>query len=291
MNHSRGILLAGGSGTRLYPLTKAITKHLLPIFDKPMIYYSLSALMLAQIQEILIISTSRDLPLLRLLLGTGSQWGMSFDYAIQDRPNGIAEAITIGSDFIEDRPLALMLGDNFFHGPGLGPIIQDELSKKTDDASIFAYPVRDPAQFGVVTLDSAGNPISLVEKPESPTSKFAVPGLYLYGKGVSSLVQEVRPSTRGELEITDLNRLYLGREKLAARVLGRGFAWLDMGTISSLRHASEFVAALQERTGYMVGSPEEIAWRNGWISSPSSFVQKERIRSPYVDYLSELSQN
>jgi glucose-1-phosphate thymidylyltransferase len=260
----KGIILAGGKGTRLYPLTLAVSKQMLPVYDKPMIYYPLSMLMLAGIREILVISTPDDLPMFRRLLDTGEQWGIKFSYAEQATPRGLADAFIVGQDFIRSEPVALILGDNIFFGRGLGKILQAAAERK-DGATIFAYPVRDPERYGVVAFDSSGKAYSIEEKPSKPLSNYAVPGIYFYDSKVTEYALNLKPSPRGEIEITDINRLYLSQEKLFVEVLGRGVAWLDAGKHEALLQASTFVQTVQERQGMMISCPEEIAFRKGFI--------------------------
>ncbi|MBX2999821.1 MAG: glucose-1-phosphate thymidylyltransferase RfbA [Caldilineaceae bacterium] len=260
----KGILLAGGHGTRLYPLTIGISKQILPVYDKPMIYYPLSMLMLAGIREILVISTPDALPHFRALLGDGRQWGVEFSYQEQQQPRGIAEAFILGKEFIGDSPVCLILGDNIFYGHGLPEKLIAGAQQK-QGARIFAYPVRDPERYGVVEFDATGKALSIEEKPKQPRSHYAVPGIYFYDNQVVGIAENLTPSARGELEITDVNLVYLARGELRVDILGRGFAWLDAGTHESLLQAANFVQALQERQGMMMSCPEEIAFRRGYI--------------------------
>ena len=265
-NNRKGIILAGGAGTRLAPLTDVISKQLLPVYNKPMIYYPLSVLMLAGIREVLVISTPQDLPLFERLLGDGSQWGLSFSYAEQAEPRGLAEAFLIGKDFIGDCPVALVLGDNIFYGHEVSALVR-RAGAVTDGATVLAYAVRDPERYGVVTFDADGRALSIEEKPSEPKSRYAIPGLYFYDSNVVTYAAALTPSERGELEITDLNRAYLRRGALNVEVMGRGFAWFDTGTHQSLLQAAGFVEAIEERQGTMIACPEEIAYRNAWIDT------------------------
>jgi len=281
----KGIILAGGAGTRLHPLTRVVSKQLLPVYDKPMIYYPLSVLMLARLREVLIISTPHDLPAFRNLLGDGRSLGMTFTYAEQPHPGGLAQAFLIGREFLAGGPACLILGDNLFYGHGLTEMIL-EAATLQKGARIFAYRVRDPERYGVVEFDSRGKALSIEEKPKAPRSNYAVPGLYFYDKDVCALAASLRPSSRGELEITDLNRVYLGRETLQVSMMGRGIAWLDTGTPRSLIEAGTFIEAIEERQGLKVACLEEIAWQNGWIGEPEVRAAAESMgKSTYAAYL------
>ncbi len=283
----KGIILAGGRGTRLHPLTLAASKQLLPVYDKPMVYYPLSMLMLAGIREVLIISTPEDLPIFQRLLGNGHQWGMRFFYAEQDQPRGLADAFRVGTEFVGNEPVCLILGDNVFYGQGLVNLLQ-RASRLQEGAVIFAYPVRNPQRYGVVEFDEQGRALSLEEKPQHPRSNYAVPGIYFYDSQVVGLAANLQPSPRGELEITDLNRIYLEQGKLQVEVFGRGVAWLDAGTHESLLQAANFVQAVQERQGLMISCPEEIAYRKGFIDAGQLRQLARGINNSYGDYLLRL---
>ena len=290
----KGIVLAGGAGTRLYPITKGVSKQLLPVYDKPMIYYPVSVLMLAGIRDILVISTPADLPLFRRLLGDGSEIGVSFSYAEQPRPEGIAQAFIIGRDFIGDDDVCLVLGDNIFYGQGFTGMLRETVAMTAEKrcATVFGYAVRDARRYGVAEIDSGGNVLSIEEKPEHPKSDYAVTGLYFYPNSVVEIVRELSPSARGELEITALNEAYLRRKQLKIKLLGRGFAWLDSGTHESLADASSFIQAVQNRQGVMVASLEEIAWRQGWIDSGAlSRLAKPMCGNEYGRYLLRLAES
>ena len=284
----KGIILAGGSGTRLYPLTKSISKQIMPIYDKPMIFYPLSVLMLANLREILIISTERDLPVFRELLGDGSDFGVRLEYKVQEKPNGLAEAFLIGEEFVGDDNVALILGDNIFFGSGFSGLLE-EAGKITEGAVIFGYPVKDPTSYGVVEFDQNGKAISLEEKPKVPKSNFAIPGLYFYDNTVVEKAKNVKPSSRGELEITTINEMYLNEKNLNVKILGRGIAWLDTGTHEALLEAANFVEAIQKRQGFYIACIEEIAYKKGWIDNKKIEELAETLqKTEYGKYLKEL---
>ena len=283
----KGIILAGGSGTRLYPLTMVTSKQLLPIYDKPMIYYPLSTLMLAGIRDILIISTPTDLPNFERLLGDGSHYGINLSYKVQPSPDGLAQAFTLGEEFIGNEPCAMVLGDNIFYGAGLSERLKAAAAAAQNGrATVFGYYVNDPERFGIVEFDEAGHVISVEEKPKQPKSNYAITGLYFYDKRVVELAKQVKPSARGELEITDLNRMYLEDGTLNVQLLGRGYAWLDTGTMDTLVEAAEFVQVIEQRQGIMISAPEEIAYRHGWITREELLKSADTYgKSPYGDHL------
>lgn len=285
----KGIILAGGSGTRLYPVTKAITKALLPVYDKPMLYYPLSTLMLAKIFEVLIIGNKDDLPKFKEFFGNGESLGMNIQYAVQEKPNGIAEAFIIAEEFLAGKSCCLILGDNLFYGNDFSRDLKSA-AILTEGARIFAYQVKDPERYGVVNLDDAGFPIALEEKPKNPVSNYAITGLYFYDNKVCSYAKTLKPSARGELEITDINKIYLDQGQLTVSIMKRGYAWLDTGTHQSMLEASQFIYTIESRQGLKISCPEEIAWRNGWITTASLKEHANKnIKSPYGEYLMGLT--
>lgn len=289
----KGIILAGGAGTRLYPLTMVTSKQLLPIYDKPMVYYPISTLMLAGIKDILLISTPTDLPNFERLLGDGSQYGIKLSYKVQPSPDGLAQAFLLGEEFIGDDACAMVLGDNIFYGNGFGKTLRaaTENAEKNNRATVFGYYVNDPERFGVVEFDANGQAMSIEEKPKNPKSNYAVTGLYFYPAGVSARAKEVKPSARGELEITTLNEMYLNDKTLDVQLLGRGFAWLDTGTMDSLAEATDFVRMVQNRQGIQISALEEIAYKNGWITKDELMVSAERYgKSPYGEHLKKVAE-
>ena len=289
MTPRKGIILAGGAGTRLHPATLAISKQLLPVYDKPMIYHPLTTLMLAGLREVLVISTPQDTPRFQQLLGDGRQWGMAIQYAVQPRPEGLAQAFLIGREFLAGSPSALVLGDNIFYGHDLVALMR-EADAARDRATVFAYRVRDPERYGVVDFDADGRATSIEEKPVRPRSHFAVTGLYFYDESVCDIAAGLQPSPRGELEITDVNRHYLAQGRLDVKTMGRGFAWLDTGTHESLLEAAQFVQTLEQRQGLKVAAPEEVAWRNGWIDTEQLIALAEPLgKSSYGQYLQALA--
>ncbi len=291
MKNRKGIVLAGGSGTRLYPLTIAISKQIMPVYDKPMIYYPISVLMESGVKEVLIISTPRDIVTFKELLGDGSQWGMSFEYKVQEKPNGLAEAFIIGEEFIGDDNVVMILGDNMFYGSHL-PEILKRANERENESTIFGYYVKDPRRYGVVEIDSEGKAISIVEKPEVPKSNYAVPGLYFYTNDVVKIAKTIKPSARGELEITSINEEYMKMGKLTVEKLGRGMTWFDTGTHDALIETASFVQTIEKRQGMQVCCPEEIAYKNKWITSEELLeLSKKYMKTDYGVYLRDLAEN
>ena len=291
MKNRKGIILAGGSGTRLYPLTLAISKQIMPVYDKPMIYYPISVLMEAGVKEILIISTPRDVVTFKELLGDGSQWGMSFEYKVQEKPNGLAEAFIIGEDFIGNDNVVMILGDNMFYGSHLAEILR-RANEREDESTIFGYYVKDPRRYGVVEINNEGKAISIEEKPEVPKSNYAVPGLYFYTNDVIEIAKTIKPSARGELEITSINEEYMKMGKLAVEKLGRGMTWFDTGTHDALLETASFVQTIEKRQGMQVCCPEEIAYKNKWITSEELLeLSKKYMKTDYGVYLKDLAEN
>jgi glucose-1-phosphate thymidylyltransferase len=288
LNQRKGIILAGGSGSRLHPATLAVSKQLLPVYDKPMVYYPLSALMLAGIREVLIISTPADTPRFEALLGDGSRWGMNLQYCVQPSPDGLAQAFILGRKFVDNQPSALVLGDNIFHGHDFLSLLQSATAR-TQGASVFAYHVHDPERYGVVAFDAQQRALSIEEKPKQPKSNYAVTGLYFYDEQVCDIAAAIKPSPRGELEITDVNATYLKQGQLSVEIMGRGYAWLDTGTHDSLMEAGQFIATLEKRQGLKVACPEEIAWRNGWIDAAQvQALAQPLAKNGYGQYLLKL---
>ncbi len=291
MKERKGIILAGGSGTRLYPLTLAISKQIMPVYDKPMIYYPLYVLMETGIRDILIITTPRDNEMFKELLGDGSRWGMNIEYKIQEKPNGLAEAFIIAADFIGDSNVAMILGDNLFYGGNLKEILQ-RANKREDESTIFGYKVKDPRRYGVVEMDENGNAISIEEKPENPKSNYAVPGLYFYTNDVIKIAKQIKPSARGELEITSVNEEYMKIHKLKVEKLGRGMAWFDTGTHDALIETASFVQTIEKRQGLQICCPEEIAFENGWINAEQlKKISEKLIKTDYGRFLKDLAEN
>ena len=290
----KGIILAGGSGTRLYPITKAVSKQILPLYDKPMVYYPLSCLMLSGIREVLIISTPRDISLFKELFGDGSWLGMRFEYAVQEQPRGLADAFIVGKDFIGSDDVALVLGDNIFYGQSFTNVLKsasDKIASKSSDAVIFGYFVKDPTAYGVVEFNEDGKVLGIEEKPANPKSNYAVPGLYFYNNDVVKIAQDIKPSARGEIEITAVNNTYLEKGSLSVELLGRGMAWLDTGTYDGLLEASNFIATIQKRQGLYVSCIEEIAWRNGWLSKEKLLELAKGYKTDYGRYLEYIAEN